>query len=40
VEPVTLRFGAVYSFRGGRISAVDNYYDPDEALKAVGLEDG
>jgi ketosteroid isomerase-like protein len=37
--PVTLRFGTVYSFRDGRISAIDNYYDPDEALKAVGLED-
>jgi ketosteroid isomerase-like protein len=36
--PLTLRFGTVYSFRDGRISAIDNYYNPDEALKAVGLE--
>jgi ketosteroid isomerase-like protein len=35
--PVELRGGQVYSFRDGLISAVDNYYDPDEALEAVGL---
>jgi ketosteroid isomerase-like protein len=37
--PVTLRFGTVYSFRGGCISAIDNYYNADDALKAVGLEE-
>jgi ketosteroid isomerase-like protein len=35
--PVALRGGQVYSFRGGLISAVDNYYEPSEALQAVGL---
>jgi ketosteroid isomerase-like protein len=35
--PVTLRGGQVYSFRDGLISAVDNYYDPNAALEAVGL---
>ena len=33
----TLRAGQVYSFRDGHISALDAYYTPDEALKAVGL---
>jgi ketosteroid isomerase-like protein len=37
--PLTLRFGTVYSFRDGRISAINNYYNSDEALKALGLED-
>ena len=32
-----LRGGQVYSFRGGRVSAVENYYDAGEALKAVGV---
>jgi ketosteroid isomerase-like protein len=35
----TLRVGQVYSFRDGHISALDAYYTPDEALKAVGLEE-
>jgi ketosteroid isomerase-like protein len=35
--PATLRFGQVYSFRDGQISAVDSYYEAGEALKAVGL---
>ena len=35
----TLRAGQVYSFRDGHISALDAYYTPDEALKAVGLEE-
>ena len=35
--PVTLRGGQIYSFRDGRISEVANYYDPTEALEAVGL---
>ena len=37
--PTTLRFGTVYSFRRGRISAIDNYYSADDALKAVGLKE-
>jgi ketosteroid isomerase-like protein len=37
--PSTLRFGTVYSFRGGRISTVDHYYSPEDALRAVGLEE-
>ena|SRR5438309_8462849 len=32
-----LRFGQVYSFRDGRISALDAYYTPGDALKALGL---
>ena len=32
-----IRTGNVYSFRDGRINAVDAYYDVAEALKAVGL---
>jgi ketosteroid isomerase-like protein len=36
--PVELRGGQVYSFRGGKISEVANYYEPDEALRAVGME--
>jgi ketosteroid isomerase-like protein len=35
--PATLRFGQVYSFRDGQISAVDSYYEASEALEAVGL---
>jgi ketosteroid isomerase-like protein len=35
---VTQRFGQVYTVRDGRISAIDNYEDPNDALKAVGLE--
>jgi ketosteroid isomerase-like protein len=35
--PVTLRGGQIYSFRDGRISEVANYYEPSEALEAVGL---
>ena len=35
--PATLRFGQVYSFRNGLISAVDNYYEADDALAAEGL---
>jgi ketosteroid isomerase-like protein len=35
--PATLRYGQVYSFRGGRISGLDSYYTADGALKAVGL---
>jgi ketosteroid isomerase-like protein len=35
--PVTMRWGAVYTFRDGQIVAVDNYYEADDALAAVGL---
>jgi ketosteroid isomerase-like protein len=37
--PATLRSGQLYSFRDGRISAVDGYYDAREALHAVGLSE-
>jgi ketosteroid isomerase-like protein/rhodanese-related sulfurtransferase len=36
--PAELRAAQIYSFRDGKVSAVANYYDPSEALKAVGLE--
>ena len=35
--PTTTRGAQVYTFRDGQIDAVDNYYDADEALEAVGL---
>jgi ketosteroid isomerase-like protein len=35
--PVELRGGVVYSFRGSQISELALYYEPREALKAVGL---
>jgi ketosteroid isomerase-like protein len=37
--PVTQRVGQVYSFRDGPISAVDNYWEANEALEAVGLSE-
>jgi ketosteroid isomerase-like protein len=37
--PATLRSGQVYSFRDGRISAVDNYYEVSDVLEAVGLSE-
>jgi ketosteroid isomerase-like protein len=37
--PATMRWAQVYSFRDGQISAVDNYYNPNEALEAVGLSE-
>jgi ketosteroid isomerase-like protein len=37
--PAAVRFGQVYSFRGGQVSVVDNYYDATEALEAVGLRE-
>jgi len=37
--PVELRAGQVYSFRGRQISAVDNYYDANAALEAVGVSE-
>ncbi len=35
--PAAFRWGQVYSFRDGKVSAIDNYYDADEALTAAGL---
>jgi ketosteroid isomerase-like protein len=35
--PVALRGGQIYSFRDGVITAVDNYYEPSEALEAAGF---
>jgi uncharacterized protein len=37
--PATMRWGQVYTFRGGQISAVDNYYEASDALAAVGLSE-
>jgi len=37
--PATLRFGQIWRFRDGQISAVDSYYEAADALKAVGLEE-
>ena len=34
-----LRWGQIYSFREGKVSAVDNYYEASEALEAVGLRE-
>ena len=33
------RWGQVYAFRDGRVSAVDNYFEAREALEAVGLRE-
>ena len=33
------QIGQVYSFRDGRITALDSYYTADEALKAVGCKE-
>ena len=35
--PAEMRWGQVYSFRDGQVSAVDNYYEASDALNAVGL---
>jgi ketosteroid isomerase-like protein len=37
--PTTIRSGNVYSFRDGKISAVDSYYEASEALEAAGLSE-
>jgi ketosteroid isomerase-like protein len=37
--PAEFRWGQVYSFRDGLISAVDNYYEASDALRAVGLQE-
>lgn len=34
--PVTLRFGQVWSFRDAKAIRLDFYYEPSEALEAVG----
>jgi len=33
------RWGQVYAFRDGRVSAVDNYFEAREALEAAGLRE-
>ena len=35
--PATQRMGQVFSFRDGRVCVVDNYWDAEAALEAVGL---
>jgi ketosteroid isomerase-like protein len=35
--PIAQRWGQVYTFREGKIAAVDNYWEANEALEAVGL---
>ena len=35
----TDRGGQIYSFRDGLISAVENYYEPNQALEAAGLRE-
>jgi ketosteroid isomerase-like protein len=37
--PVDMRLAQVWTFRAGEQTRVDTYSDPDEALKAVGLEE-
>lgn len=37
--PATMRIGQIFSFRDGKISGVDSYYEAGEALKALGLSD-
>jgi ketosteroid isomerase-like protein len=37
--PSTIRFGQVWSFRSGKVVRIDGYYDPRDALAAVGLSD-
>jgi ketosteroid isomerase-like protein len=37
--PVTQRWGQVYTFREGQITGVDNYWEANEALEAVGLRE-
>jgi ketosteroid isomerase-like protein len=37
--PVESRVGAVWELRGGKIWRLRAYLDPDEALKAAGLEE-
>jgi hypothetical protein len=33
------RWGQVYAFRDGRVSAVDNYFEVRDALEAAGLRE-
>jgi ketosteroid isomerase-like protein len=37
--PATMRWGQVYTFSEGEISAVDNYYEASDALAALGLSE-
>jgi ketosteroid isomerase-like protein len=36
--PAVMGTGFVYSFRDGQICAIDAYFVPEEALKAIGLD--
>jgi ketosteroid isomerase-like protein len=37
--PSTIRFGQVWTFKGGKVLRIDGYYDPRAALEAVGLRE-
>jgi ketosteroid isomerase-like protein len=37
--PSAIRFGQVWSFRDGKVVRIDGYYDPHDALEAVGLSE-
>ena len=37
--PVNMRFGQVFTLRDGKQVRMEMYADPDEALKAAGLEE-
>jgi ketosteroid isomerase-like protein len=37
--PVARRWGQVYTFREGKITAVDSYWEAEQALEAVGLRE-
>jgi ketosteroid isomerase-like protein len=37
--PSTIRFGQVWTFGGGRVVSIDGYYEPHDALEAVGLHE-
>jgi ketosteroid isomerase-like protein len=37
--PVTQRWGQVYTFREGKVAAVESYWEADEAVRAVGLSE-
>jgi ketosteroid isomerase-like protein len=37
--PVTQRWGQVYTFREGKVTAVESYWEASDALEAVGLSE-
>jgi ketosteroid isomerase-like protein len=37
--PVTQRWGQIYTFREGQITAVDNYREANDALEAAWLSE-